>query len=495
MKHILSLPEQSQHICVHDSKQTLAYDELTQRSRQLADRLTADNVRCLALHADNSINWLLVDIACQMAGVCLLPLPTFFSAEQLRHIFNTTPVDSLVCENAEAFVLLLADRVIGRKDTGIEGLVSVQIEPCVTAEVLPAGTNKITFTSGSTGQPKGVCLSNEQLFRQAQALADVVGIRTPRHLCLLPQSTLLENVAGNYAPLLAGGEIFLPGLEEIGFRGSSSIDPQQLVATISRVQPDSIILTPQLLIVLVAAATSGWQPPASLRFVAVGGSRVSSTLLQQAHELGIPAYEGYGLSECASVVSLNTPAAHNHDSSGKVLPHLYVRVVDSEIIVSGNAMLGYVGEPDSWYLEEIYTGDTGNIDHEGYLGINGRKKNVLISSYGRNTNPEWVESEILSHAVIADCVVFGDARPYCVALISPRNPNTSDAEIQQVIDAANDCLPDYAQVAAWIRLPQPLSAIQSLLTVNGRPKRDAIYSYYENLVESLYSENRKVEML
>ena len=78
-------------------------------------------------------------------------------------------------------------------------------------------------------------------------------------------------------------------------------------------------------------------------------------------------------------------------------------------------MLGYVNQPDSWGLDAIRTGDLGYIDDSGFLHIEGRRKNLIISSYGRNISPEWVESAFLSNPLFSDFVVFGDAQPFCVA--------------------------------------------------------------------------------
>tara|TARA_R110000787_G_scaffold102680_6_gene208764 strand:+ start:2907 stop:4388 length:1482 start_codon:yes stop_codon:yes gene_type:complete len=471
----------------------LTADQLAVRCERLTRELRDNNVRLLALYADNSVDWLVVDIACQQAGICLVPLPAFFSDGQLRHIFNCTPIDAIIADNPSRLAGLSglsgqpAIRIQGQRPSCVDGFTLLRLREMNPGAVLPEHTGKITFTSGSTGTPKGVCLSNEQLVTQAWALARAVGLNQPRHLCLLPLSTLLENVAGNYTPLLAGGEVFLPSLGEIGFAGSSAINPQKLCAVIRRVEPNSIILTPQLLVVLVGAAHAGWQAPRSLMFVAVGGSRVSARLLRQAHAAGIPAFEGYGLSECASVVSLNTPAAQRSGSCGKPLPHLGIDIRDGEIVVTGNAMQGYLGEPASWGANAVYTGDIGYLDNEGFLHISGRKKNVLISSYGRNINPEWVESEILANPAIAECVVFGDGKPYCTALISPRRPDERAEIIQEVIDAANSELPDYAQVTRWTGLLQPLATQKNLTTNNGRPRRQAIYARYHHQIETMYS--------
>lgn len=474
--------------------QALTLDDLALRCDLFAEEFSRNKTKLLALHADNSIDWLVIDLACQQAGICLVPLPTFFSTEQLRHVFDSAAIDGLICENPELFERMFNNSVEHHRvelpgNFGMDSFAFYRITPTANADALPPETGKITFTSGSTGKPKGVCLSNQQLVRQAEALAETLSLTSPRHLCLLPLSTLLENVAGNYTPLFSGGHVVIPSLTEIGFEGSSSVNPTLFIGMIDRVKPNSIILTPQLLTLLVAVTNQGWKPSTSLTFVAVGGGKVSTELLQRAQLVGIPVFEGYGLSECTSVVSLNTPNDYRHTSSGKPLSHLELQIIDGEIVVSGNTMLGYLGQPESWNKTSIHTGDNGYLDDAGYLHVNGRRKNLLISSYGRNINPEWVESEVLAEAAIAECVVFGDAQPYCCALLSTRNPDTPDDTVQAAINAANSRLPDYARIASWYRFPQALAAQRNLLTDNGRPKRDAIFYFYSDLIKRLYPDD------
>ncbi|MDT8318954.1 MAG: AMP-binding protein [Xanthomonadales bacterium] len=474
-------------IAVSGTAQAWTRSRLTERCSALAERLTALDLQVVALHMDNRPEWIVIDMACQAASVCLVPLPGFFSPAQLRHILNTVPIDGVLTEQPEMLSPLCADRLRPGMDLPLGGSTLLRLKRVRNTQVLPAGTGKITFTSGSTGRPKGVCLSNGQLQAQAAALAAAVGLEQPRHLCLLPLSTLLENVAGVYAPLLSGGEVVVPTLAEIGFYGSSSLDTGLFLEQISQQQPNSILLTPQLLQILVSAAGNGWQPPASLVFAAVGGAKVPVALLQRARALGIPAFEGYGLSECASVVSLNRPGRDRPGSCGQPLAQLGITVDDGEIRVAGNAMLGYAGEPESWGQDQIATGDLGYLDNEGFLYINGRKKNLLITSFGRNIAPEWVESEALASGVLAECVVVGDARPFCIALLSPRNPAAADETIQSAIDDSNARLPDYAHIRRWHRLVQPLADSSELITENGRPKRHAIITRYQSVIDALYA--------
>jgi long-subunit acyl-CoA synthetase (AMP-forming) len=439
----------------------------------------------LALHADNGLSWLITDLSCQNSGICLLPLPTFFSIAQLKHVLNDSPVDAIITNNP-ALPGVLKNNTAHQYLTILDGLMLIIINNASDTAQLPENTGKITYTSGSTGSPKGVCLSNDQLLMQAQAISDAVAIPKTRHLCLLPLSTLLENVAGIYAPILSGGEVIIPSLEAVGFTGSSSIIAEKMLSLISVYQPNSLILTPQLLLLLVTAASSGWVPTKTLRFVAVGGAKVSPELLRRAWNLNIPVYEGYGLSECASVVSLNTPAKNLAGSSGKPLPHIDVQIVDDEVIVSGNTMLGYVNKPTSWNQSSIHTGDLGSLDEAGFLHIQGRSKNLLISSFGRNISPEWVEAEFLSNSIFLDFVVFGDSQPFCIALLSTRSITTNDEQVQSAIDKINQNLPDYARIYAWHRLPQQLTSQKELMTDNGRPKRQAILNHYSATIEKLY---------
>jgi len=356
----------------------------------------------------------------------------------------------------------------------------------ISVIALPPGTAKITFTSGSTADPKGVCLSNDNQYQVSQSLLSVLKMENVRHLALLPLSTLLENIAGLYTPLLNGGEIILLGMEKTGFSGSLSGNIFQLLTTISHYQPESLILVPELLSALLIAAEQGWQPPESLQFIAVGGSRVASEMIERARQIGLPVYEGYGLSECSSVVSLNTPVQDNPGTAGKVLPHVDIQIEKGEIMVSGNTFLGYIGT-DLSHQNTVSTGDMGYLDQDGFLVIQGRKKQLLISSYGRNINPEWVESEVLAHPGILQCVLFGDAKPYCTALIYT---HLNDAALENWLSHVNKKLPVYAQITKWQRLEQPLTAKVGLLTANGRPKRDRIFTFFQHDLEAIYQESQ-----
>lgn len=444
-------------------------------------------VKRLGLLAENSPGWVIADLACQQAGICLIPLPHFFSDTQLRNSIECAGIDALFTDDAVRLGQIVPGYPV-EFECGIKYGLTLHAVASPRRPALPEATEKITFTSGSTGAPRGVCLNTTQQFRVAQALNNAIGITSPRHLCLLPLSTLLENIAGVYVPLLTGGTVIVPPGADVGLCGSAGLNIPGLLQALERHQPTSIILLPQMLVALVAALEDGWTAPTSLMFIAVGGGKVSPDLIRLARSAGLPVYEGYGLSETASVACLNRPGCDTPGSVGQPLAHVDVRIESGEVMVHGNTFLGYLDDAATWYREFVATGDLGHFDEDGFLYISGRKKNLLISSFGRNINPEWVESQLLSHPMLAQCVVFGDARPGCVALLTPADPDCPDRELQEWIDYVNTDLPDYARILAWHRLPEPLNARDGFLTDNGRPCRAQIESWYQPAIDSLYSE-------
>ena len=464
---------------------TLSAQDVVEHAEQLAQQFQKQNIRRAALFADNGPAWIIADLASQLADICLLPLPLFFTKEQIHHCLQEAGVGHLLTNNlalAKSQISSLGEAWDVDCRTGI--LINTLQE--IPKTDLPITTTKITFTSGTTGRPKGVCLSRQNMLTVSNAIIQATGITEPKHLCLLPLTTLLENIAGVYSPLLVGGQVVAPTLEAVGLQGSSQLDISKLLNAINTYQPNTLILIPQLLVALTTACEFGWQPPKSLQFIAVGGAHVADQLLTKARRLGLPVYEGYGLSECGSVVALNTPGQDGIGSCGQPLQHVSVSSDDGEIIINGNCFLGYTGDKASWYPQSVRTGDRGTIDEDGFVHINGRCKNVLISSFGRNINPEWPEAELLAGPLLSQCIVFGDAKPFCCAVLSPRDENTRDIHIQRWLDQVNTRLPDYAQIKAWYRLPEPLSVANGLLTDNGRPRRQRIYQQYSFAIESLY---------
>jgi long-chain acyl-CoA synthetase len=433
---------------------------------QVSAALRDAGSRVAGVLADNGTDWVTIDFAAQQAGVTLVPLPAFFTAAQLAHAITTSGMDSLFCPQ-----LFLAER-LGFTPAGvIDGMPWHRRPRDETRSFSEAG--KVTFTSGTTGAPKGVHLSSSRQWAVAHALAEALGaLGLRRHLCLLPLSVLLENVAGVYAAQLAGAECCVPPLAQVGMHGAAAFDSYACLEAIERWEAESVILLPQMLAALTQALEAGVPAPQSLRFAAVGGARVSPEILLRARRVGLPAYEGYGLSECASVVSLNVPGADRPGSVGRPLPHIKLRIHEDEI---------QVRQKDAW----VATGDLGRLDADGYLYIEGRRKHVLITSYGRNVSPEWPESELLAGGAIAQAAVFGEARPKLCAVLVPARAGVPDATLARQIEAANARLPDYARIGCWLRAAAPFTPQNGLATGNGRPRREAIWDAYGARLDAL----------
>jgi long-chain acyl-CoA synthetase len=466
-------------------------DELMQRAETCGAALLSavGNRGRVGLIADNSPQWIAIDLAAQSAGVDLVPLPGFFSIEQLLHAVRASRLDAMFCPAAEMAASLGFTEE--RFDAG-----GLRLFACRGADARQPWrreddeAHKITFTSGTTGTPKGVVLSARQQLNAMCGLAEVaapIGIR--RHLCALPLAVLLENVAGLYTALNLGATCICPPLGEIGLTGSSTFDPERCLDSIGRHRPHSMILLPQMLRLLVAHLADVGKKDSrirSLKYVTVGGAKTPVALIERARALGLPVYEGYGLTECASVVSVNAPGADRLGTVGRPLPGVRVRVAfDGELEIRGRTFSGYIDsesrKPDEW----VASGDVGAIDADGFISILGRKKNVIVTSYGRNVSPEWPESLLLESPRVAQAAVYGEGCPRLMAVLVAASRQTSDAELQLAVANANARLPDYARVEQWIRAREPFTDRNGLATANGRVRRAAVHACYASDLATL----------
>ncbi|MEH3087773.1 MAG: AMP-binding protein [Xylophilus ampelinus] len=470
-----------------DERRTWSADALRAESGALEARWRAAGVRVLATLMDNGAAWVVADRAALAAGIVHVPVPLFFTPAQIAAALGAAGVDAVLAAPAAAAHWPGLPQEPCR--VADQDLVLLRLPAAPVA--MPPGTAKITFTSGSTGTPKGVCLTADAMEAVAdglrQALAPL-GIR--RHLCALPFAVLLENIAGLAAPLGQGADCVALPLAQVGLQGSSQFDPGRFDAAVRRHRPDSVILLPQMLRAWTAwLAHAGMRAPEGLRLAAVGGAAVGARLLRAARAAGIPAYEGYGLSEGASVQALNLPGADRPGSAGRPLPHARLRIgSDGGIEVAGSLFAGYLGADgpaagvrDGW----LATGDLGRLDADGFLHVDGRRSNLLVTGFGRNVSPEWVETALRSAPAVAQAAVFGDGQPALGAVLWPSRPELPEAQaqaaLQAAVDAANAELPDYARIGRWLCGRAAFDAASGMATANGRPRRDAILRAHPDL--------------
>ena len=440
---------------------TITYGALPKAIAEKTTLLKNSKCRTIALQMDNGPEWILWDLAAVQTGIICVPVPPFFTPEQIQHVIQSAGIDHIIT----------AERITATDAAPVD--------------TIPHGTAKITFTSGTTGTSKGVCLPQTGMEQVAESIVSMLGTAyAGQHLSVLPLAVLLENVAGVYAALLAGATCHLYGLQKTGMGNPFSPNFVRLNTVLRTRDISSVILVPELLRGLMGSIHQTKADLPSMKFLAVGGSKIAPEMIELAHAMKLPAYEGYGLSECGSVVSLNTPDQDKPGTTGKLLPHIQADIIDDEIIIENPSFLGYIGQLHKGTLK---TGDLGTLDKDGFLHIHGRKKNTLITSHGRNISPEWVESTLLAQPEIVQTVVYGDAMPYPGALLVLADET---ADVISAVNRANEQLPAYAQVKTF-HVVRPFTTEDGTLTGTGRPRRDTIFEIYQPLLE----EDRNYELL
>lgn len=413
-------------IAFEDDTQSLSWSDLVARVADLATRLgTTDGPVAIALAG--GVDYVVADLATALAGRRQVPLPFFFSREQNAHILMDAGATTVITTTPELFSAVPHLHLVDPSASG-QG-----------AGALPpygGGSERVIYTSGSSGRPKGVVIGDAQLSASLSALSSVIAAGPEDvHLSVLPLAQLLEQICGIFLPILARARtVFRFEATKAALGGP--IVP--LVDAFETVRPTTSVVAPSVLSRWESRLVdTGHRAPDSLRFVAVGGASSAPALIRAANRAGIPAHEGYGLSECCAVVAMNRPGDNRPGTVGQVLDGLDVRIDDGEIVVSGpTVMQGYLNAdpaPRVWR-----TGDLGHFDGDR-LVVDGRKDALLVTGAGRNISPEWVEQRVNADPrVVASALGLraDDTLVLIVAAVAPVSP----PEIAALLSD----LPDYA---------------------------------------------------
>jgi long-chain acyl-CoA synthetase len=480
-----------------------SYQQLWDEVTHLRQILQSRSIRRVAVALSNCPAWIALDLAAALEQIIFVPVPHFFSATQTRHLLENADIDHLISDahyngsggtgiephSGETFSCLGTDLNIKSLDLAKPQNLKSDA-PALKLEC--QDILKISYTSGTTGEPKGVLISRAVVKQTVNSLLQSMDASAARkHLSVLPYSLLLENIVGIYAVLASGGCCVVPDFASLGISGSSKIDWQKFAAVVSSTQPSSMITVPAMLQGLMFCVEHLALDVSSLQFIAVGGAPVSTNLLDRAKTLGLPVFQGYGMTECGSVVCLNLPGNNRPGSVGKPLPHISIRIdQQGEIIVKGTEFNGYTKQADSRSENEWATGDLGYFDDSGFLYVTARKSSAYSTAYGRNVAPEWVESELDSEAVIAQSAVFGEGQKHNISVLVPIVPEIDNAQLAQCVDNANQRLPDYAQIAAWARAGSAFDPSNGQRSPGGALRREQIYSDYQNTIEQLFTETQ-----
>jgi long-chain acyl-CoA synthetase len=268
-------------VALQGSQACVSFSSLLDEVSNLQAGFRKRGMNRIGLLMENGPAWAIVDLAALTNQSVMVPLPAFFTDDQLLHVITSSALDTIITDKPARLSQLLPGAKL-RPRPRIAGQNIWQLSLPRTKETpLPEGTAKITFTSGTTGTPKGVCLTEDSINAVALSLADITSVcESDKHLTLLPLPVLLENIAGLYVSLLRGVPCSLPSLAELGMAGSQATDIHKMFTAITEQQATSIIVIPHMLQALIGAGNQGVVFP-DLRFVAVGGASVSPALLEQ----------------------------------------------------------------------------------------------------------------------------------------------------------------------------------------------------------------------
>ncbi|MGC4959954.1 AMP-dependent synthetase/ligase [Gordonia sp. DT101] len=517
--------------------------------------------------------WTLIDFAIWSAGAVPVPIYDSSSGPQIEWIMRDSGASAIVLEDA-------GHRAIFDGIENLEGIKVFQIDGAdgeagaiaaleaagadihddeVTkrrATVTAADPATLIYTSGTTGRPKGCMLSHSNLLSETYGVLEG-NMRTllgpdKRLLMFLPMAHVLAR-AINLVALEAGVEIGytsdIPNLvpEFAVFRPSLILSVPRVFEKVYNsarqkahddgkgrifdAAADAAVEYSQALerggagLVLKAkhavfdklvygklrAALGG-----ECELAISGGAPLGPRLGHFFSGVGIPVYEGYGLTETTAAFSVNTPGEVRVGTVGKPLAGNSVRVAeDGEVMLKGGVVFGgYWQNPDATAaaIEDgwFHTGDLGNVDGDGFLTITGRKKELIVTAGGKNVSPAGLEDVIRSSPLISQALVIGDAKPFIAALITidpeafpawkerhhkPASASVADlagdddlrAEVQAAVDDANKTVSHAEAIKKFRILPDDFTEQTGEMTPTLKVKRNVVVQKFADDIDAIYT--------
>ena len=455
--------------------------------------LIQEGDRCVLL-SENRPEWLISDIAIMNAGGISVPIFTTYSANDYEYILNDCSPSIVIVSNNDQFKKIkkfISGEV--KKIISFEKLESqsLLIEDIYKENIKEKVINKnlkrkmpacIIYTSGTSGNPKGVVLSHGGILSNCEGaislLEPLVKKKEPIFLTWLPLSHSYEHTV-QFIQIILGAKIFYAeNLEKLIFNMSEA--KQTIMTAVPRfyqnlfnkininfnkqsgfkktlinktidlgkknLKKDALKLGEKItnfLCHILVRRKIQKQFGGNLQAFVSGGGALDKNVGEFLNAIGLPTLQGYGLTETSPVVSCNLPGLVKVETVGPPFKTNQVRISDDgEILVKGeNVMLGY------WKKEKetneiikngwLYTGDNGEIDSNGYLKITDRKKDIIVNHGGDNISPSKIENFVCNNEKIKQCLVYGDKKNYLVGLIVVDKKDKNDSTIRSIIENLN----------------------------------------------------------
>ncbi len=462
------------------------YANLKRDAYGLASALVQKGLKSehIAILGSTSYEWIVSFLAVILSGNVVIPIDKMLLEKEMMFLFSEGDVSAILYDNEFEETAKKAKKEIKKiknifdmSSEGFKSLFKTKEEELPITD--PEGLCEILFTSGTTGVSKGVMISQKNIIsnlKEIHRLDYASNFAGPKVvLSVLPIHHTFELTVDNLGILCYGATICINDKIE------------NIAANMNIFKPSVILIVPAIAEALYKKIKDSMADPKTARKiktgkrlakaakvvgmdarrtifksllekfggnlcnVVVGGAALRSEIVECFAEFGINVFQGYGLTECAPLVSANCPAEGKIGSVGKPR-NVEVKTVNGEIVVKGDVvMLGYYKNQeatdevikDGWF----YTGDLGYIDDEGFLFITGRSKNVIILDNGKNIYPEELEEKINVIEGVKSSFVYGDKGRIC-ALVLPLNPGDKDKKkaIETAIKKMNESLPAYKKI-------------------------------------------------
>ncbi len=517
----------------------------------------------VALHAENSTEWLIIDQALLRIGAVTVPIYTTQPVDQIRHIVNDAKVRGYIVSTSDLFSSCPPDLgsvpsmdwmlgIFGRHADGmltyeevlVRGHKCLANDPGLVSrcesEIRGEDLATLSYTSGTTGVPKGVMLTHANIATNVVALMERLPFEPPcTMLSYLPLSHSLERLATILYLYMSCPIYFVENFLEIaddlktvrpvhmttvprllekvhsgimnkaeeatGLKGKLARWAFGRANRYNLTNPDQG-LAHRLADKLVYSKVRDRVFGGNLQVLTSGGAALSPAVQSFINALGIICGQGYGLTETAPVISLYEEADLRPGSVGRPIRDVEVKIADDgEILARGpNIMRGYYNMPEEtaavmskggWF----HTGDIGTLK-DGHIYITDRKKQLFKLSTGKYVAPTPIEVALAENPLIEHAVVLGEDRKFCGALIVPDrqgvmqqfggdlSPQELHNQLEAAIAAANEGRPPWEQIKKFSLVSESFTIDTGELTPTMKVRRKVVYKKYRNLIDELYSQ-------